>query len=134
MVDNSTSILDVLKNKHPLPYVSVERALLPCDDLLHIIDVDITEAQEEKVAREIQGGPGPGGSMTTMWQGCLLWSGVHSAELSDSIAKLARQLANLIILQNDIHALMASCLMALDECSGVLPIGNGEAPHSSLER
>ena len=39
---------------------------------------------------------------------------------------LARRLANMMVEWNDIRALMASHLLALDECPGVWLIGAGE--------
>ena len=53
-------------------------------------DVDVTAAHVEKVARQIKGGAGPGGTLATHWQDFLLRYGAHSERLKDAIAELAR--------------------------------------------
>ena len=88
--------------------------------------VAVTATHVEKVARQIKGGAGPGGTLATHWQDFLLRYGAHSERLRDAIAELARQLANTMVEWNDICALMASRLLALDKCPGVWPIGVGE--------
>ena len=45
----------------------------------------------------------------------------------DAVAMLARHLANRIIDWENMRALMASHLIALDKCPGVHPIGIGDA-------
>ena len=46
--------------------------------------------------------------------------------LKDAIAELARRFANTTVEWNDVRALMAGHLLALDKCPGVWPIGVGE--------
>ena len=74
ILDPSTSVnthgkmvLDVLKEKHPEPRKVTEKAFLLCEDLPPLVDVVVTAAHVEKVARLIQGGAGPGATMALHW-------------------------------------------------------------------
>ena len=95
--DGPKTVLDVLKEKHPDPAQSSVEVFLSCSELSPLIDVDITGSHVEKVARQIQGSAGPGGSTVSHWQGFLLCYGPHSAKLRDAVAELARHLANSIV-------------------------------------
>ena len=121
------SVLDILHEKHPEPGVIDELALMSCDDLPPLLDLDITADYVERVAHQTQGSSGPCGSTALQWHGYLLRHGVSSAYLRDAVAMLARLLANGIVDWDIIRALMASQLIALDKCPGVHPIGVGEA-------
>ena len=94
-----------------------------CDELPPMVDVDVTGAHVEKVARQIKGGAGPGMGLY----------GAHSERLRDATAELARRLANTLVEWNDIRALMPSRLLAIDKCPGVWPIGVGEVLRRIVE-
>ena len=106
--------------------------LLCCVTLCHYLD--ITVGHVEKVARELQGAACPGGSSALQWHDYLLRFGHHSGHLRDSVAMLARYLANSIVDWNSICALVANHLIVLDKCLGVCPIGIGEALQKFLVR
>ena len=128
------TVLDVLKEKHPLPREVHENAFLPCDELPILTCVDITGAHLENAARQIKGGAGPGGTTAQNWQDFLLWHGSRSEQLRDAMAELARRIANTIIDWHDIQVPMACRPTALDKCPGVCPICDGEVPRHILSK
>ena len=118
---------EVLKQKHP---ASTE----PGIEAMHNYDfppplmpgLDVTAEHVESTARKLQGGAGPGGSNAEAWQDWLLRFGKHSAELREAVASLTRRMSNDIVPWEQLRALMANRLIALDKCPGVRPIGVGE--------
>jgi len=61
-----------------------------------------------------------------LWHDVLLHYGSSSVHLRDSVAALCRRLCNSIISWDDVRALMASRLIALNKCPGVRLIRIGE--------
>ena len=60
------------------------------------------------------------------WQNLLLKQGRASENLREAMAALTRRLANNIVEWDDIQAMKANKLIALDKCPGVRPIGVGD--------
>ena len=112
--------------KHPMPGTVDPIAFIDCNTLPPLIDIDVTPSHVEKVAHCISG---PGDTDSLQWQHFLLRYGTHSARLRDGVAALTRRLANKLVDWEDISALMANRLIALDKCPGVRPIGIGECLH-----
>ena len=130
----SKSVADVLREKDPEPCSSGDDAFLPCDSLPLVLDVDITADYVQRVAHHIQGAAGLGGSTAMQWHSYLLRFGTYNARLHDAVAELAHRLANTVVEWEDIRALMANRLIALNKCPGVHPIGIGEALRRVLGR
>ena len=126
-VDGSSDrrVIDVLQEKHPDSGTLNDDVMMngefPC-----LVDVDITGSHIERLARSLHGGGGPGGTNSGHWRSFLLCYGTQSAKLRESVASLARMLANNVVEWEVIRALMASRLIALDKNPGVRPIGVGE--------
>ena len=117
------SVMDILCEKHLEPGFCDRPVFMPCNTLSPLLDLDITADYVERVAHQIQGSAGPGGSIALQWHCYLLCFGLSSARLRDAVAKLARLLANGIVEWENICALMTSHLIALDKYPGVHPIG-----------
>ena len=83
--DGST-VLDVLRLKHPDPCIPVSASFLCCDVLPQ---VEITSYHVLLSAHRIQGGAGPGGCDACHWQDFLLRYGAHSFHLRDAVAALS---------------------------------------------
>ena len=119
-------VIDILSKKHPNSVMPPKSSLMDCTALSDFETVEITGNIIQRVACMMQGSAGPGGCDATHWQDSLLRYGAHSASLRESVASLARTLANMVVSWSDIRALMACRLVALDKCPGVRPIGIGE--------
>ena len=122
----SMSVLEALRLKHPEPQSPSLSTLLKCDTLPPRLDVEATGAQIHYAASRIQGSAGPSGTDAHHWQDVLLRFGAHSDCLRDSVAALVRRLSNTITPWDDIRALVACRLIALDKKPGIRPIGIGE--------
>ena len=56
-----------------------------------------------------------------------LFASLWSSQWKSCVAVLARNMTNSIVPWEDFRALMANCLIALEKCPGVRPIGLGES-------
>jgi len=124
--DSGITVLDVLHQKHPSAQPPKASSLVPWATLPLFEDVEITGSHLLFVAHHIQGGAGPGGCDAGHWKDVLLHFGAHSSRLCNVVVALTHRLLNSIVPWNDIRALVANHLIALDKCPGVCPIGIGE--------
>ena len=122
----SMTVLEVLGLKYPDPSTPPDWVLPSMENLLYFEDSEITGSHILSIAHQLQGGAGPGGCDALHWRDILLRYGASSAHLCDSVAGLCRHLCNSIVPWDSIRTLVASCLIALDKCPGVRPIGIGE--------
>ena len=68
----------------------------------------------------------PGGCDASHWRDILLRYGSSSVQLCGSVAAVCRQLCNSLTPWDDVRALVAIRLIALDKCPSIRPIGIGE--------
>ena len=125
----SKTVLDALRLKHPDPSVPPTSVLPSFDNLPYLEDVEITGAHIQSVAHQFQSGVGPGGCDASHRRDILLQFGASSTRLHDTVAAVCCRLCNTITPWEDIQALIACRLIALNKCPGVRPIGIGETLH-----
>ncbi len=90
------------------------------------MDVDITEEASEKVARELAGSAGLGGTDSHAIQHWLLRFGTASQKLCTVLVEFTNWMSNCFPPWPAFQALMAGRLVALDKCPGVCPLGVSE--------
>jgi hypothetical protein len=123
-----------LEGKHPAGKLPHREALLDRpinpetgeEELPAMVNVQVTPAHVEKIARKLKGGAGPGGTDAAIWQHLLLYQKEASLELQAAVAALCEKLATDNMAWKLTRALFANRLVALDKCPGVRPIGIGE--------
>mgnify|MGYP006949136627 CR=1 FL=1 len=89
------------------------------------MDIDVTSAHVHGIAKKLSGAAGISGLDSMQWQSMLLKFGNASEQLREAVAKLTRRLANTIVPWEDIRALKAKRLIAVDKGPGVRHIGIG---------
>ena len=120
------SVEEVLRSKHPNAR-SVDVSLLPqFDSTPAFVDIDITPTVVERVAHDLHGAAGLGGSDAVAVSQWLTGFGDSSDRLRNVLASFTSWMANGFPPWAAYRALMAGRLLALDKCPGVRPIGIGE--------
>eukprot|EP00957_Ditylum_brightwellii_P159534 12144378-Ditylum_brightwellii.AAC.1 len=74
----------------------------------------------------MQGSAGPGSVKTLSWQDWLLRFGAASLKLQEAVTKLTRWLASTRPAWAVYRTLVAGCLIAMDKCPGIHPVGVGK--------
>ena len=128
------TVMEVLQSKHPEQATPCEEAFVECPNLPDLFFVEITSSHIQRVANKLSGGAGPSGLQSTQLQELLLKFGNHSAELREAYASVCRRLANNIVDWEEIRALKAKRLIALNKCPGIRPIGIGEVGDRFLSK
>ena len=110
------TVMEVLVSKHPEQMSPDEEAFVECNNLPDFLDVEVTSSHIERVAHRLSGGAGPSGLTSTTLQNMILKHGNHSAVLKEAFVSLTRRLANTYATREDIRALKAKRLVALNKC------------------
>ena len=125
--DVPTSVVDVLKHKHPHAQVATADALVEGNhDPLqtHLVIFDRIDASTiRSAALRTKGAAGPSGLDAHCWRRMCTSFKTASNELCLSLVLLARCLCTTFVDPKGLSALMACRLIALDKCPGVRPIG-----------
>uniref|UniRef100_A0A0G4I3E4 Reverse transcriptase domain-containing protein n=1 Tax=Chromera velia CCMP2878 TaxID=1169474 RepID=A0A0G4I3E4_9ALVE len=87
----------------------------------------ITEEDIATVARRLQGSARPSKFDSTQLRTAVLSLERESRELREELANLATEMGRRVFEWDQVKALMACRLVALDKCPGVRPVGMGEA-------
>ena len=120
------SVRDVLREKHPSSQLVAARALLPSNstcDTSPIIFEEIDEVLIQKMALKCEGAPGPSGLAANEWRKLCSSFGPSSNDLCCAIAAVTRRICVEFVDPCCLSAFVACCLIALDKCPGVRPIG-----------
>eukprot|EP00957_Ditylum_brightwellii_P208629 15358293-Ditylum_brightwellii.AAC.2 len=88
------TVNEVLISKHPDPTPPQESVFNKYEELLALIDLDITAGTAQHIASRLPGLVKPGGVKAVSWQDWLLRFGAASLKLREAVAKLIRWLAN----------------------------------------
>ena len=128
------TVLEVLFSKHPEQRETSQEDYIDCDELPPLIDVDITAIHVMQAAKKLSGSSGISGFDSYQLQKLLLRNGKHSDDLRESFARATRKLANSLVEWEEVRALKAKRLIALDKLPGVRPIGIGEIADRCFEK
>uniref|UniRef100_A0A0G4I6N4 Uncharacterized protein n=1 Tax=Chromera velia CCMP2878 TaxID=1169474 RepID=A0A0G4I6N4_9ALVE len=122
-------VAETLKAKHPPAKTPQAAALeaMPREGLPTLTPLLITKEDIAAVARHLQGSARPSGFDSTQLRTAVLSLGRESRELREELANLATEMGRRVFEWDQVKALMACRLVALDKCPGVCPVGIGEA-------
>ena len=90
------------------------------------VTADITGETVASVARQLSGAAGHGGTDSVSLQHWLLQFGTESTGLRKIVRDFGDWMANVPPTCVDYRALMLGCLIGLNQCPGVRPVGVGE--------
>jgi hypothetical protein len=128
------SVFEVLLSKHPEQRIPEENDFIECDELPPLINIELTGSHVEQAAKKLSGGAGISGFDSYQLQKILLRYGNHSEKLRDTFARATEKQANCILDWEEVRALKAKRLIALNKLPGVRPVGIGESPDRCFEK
>ena len=131
IIDNASgkTVRDVLEDKHPDPQPAHPEALLRGannEDFHSAIFENITGEVIQAAALHTQGAAGPAGLNALSWRRLCTAFGQKSNYLCAALAAVARRIFTTYIDPSALQAYTSCCLIPLDKCPGLRPIGVGE--------
>uniref|UniRef100_A0A0G4G3W2 Uncharacterized protein n=1 Tax=Chromera velia CCMP2878 TaxID=1169474 RepID=A0A0G4G3W2_9ALVE len=122
-------VAETLKAKHPPGKIPQAAALeaMPREGLPTLTPLLITEEDIAAVARRLQSSVGPSGFDSTQLCTAVLSLERENRESREELANLATEMGRRVFEWDQVKALIACRLVALDKCPGVHPVGIGEA-------
>ena len=125
---SSPTVKDILLSKHPNNQPVYPDCILSSDpDPPHPIIFDSIDGNAiRSAALNIHGSSGPSGLDAYAWRRlCTSFKGA-SIDLCNSLAGVAKRLCTTYVDSKSVSSFLACCLIALDKCPGVRPIGIGD--------
>ena len=124
---DSQSVLDVLKSKHlqaqPASPVAVPWSFVEVQQIHPVVFEQINASSIRSAALHTRGAAGPLGIDAHCWRSLCTFFKSTSDDIRHSLALLARRLCTSFVDPRAFFSLLTCCLIALDECPGVRPIG-----------
>ena len=125
--DQELRVCDILANKHPLGQPATEDALINPEEPpqpTHPVLFDRIDADSIRTAaKHTEGAAGPSGINAHGWRRMCCAFKMASADLCHALALLFKRLCTTFVDPSGLAPLLACCLIALDKCPGVRPIG-----------
>ena len=131
-------VLDILKLKHPRaqpasPDAVPERNTAP-PDVHPVVFEEITATSIRRTALQTKDAAGPSGIDAYGWRRLCTSFRYASHDLCNTLAAIARQLYTTFVDPEGTSPLLARCLIALDKCPGIRPIGICETPRCIIAK
>ena len=124
------SVRDILKQKHPEGKPVIPSAIDPFNPSPNephpVIFEQITGQLVHSVASKTEGAAGPSGIDAQGWRRLCSSFQQPSSDLCNALAGVCKRICSTYVDPNDLSALVACRLVALNKCPGVRPIGIGE--------
>lgn len=135
-VDESTTVRDILRDKHPNGEPLKFSAIAPSEEnSFHpVIFEQITGASILNASLHTDGSAGPSGMDAYAWRRLCGSFQKASTNLCEALAKIARRLSSSFVDPKPLTPLVACRLVALDKCPGVRPVGIGEVPRRIISK
>ena len=127
-----------LEKKHPARHPPSPEAVIPEQENEFRSQAIIFDQIDGKLildcALKSDGAAGPSGLDASAWKRLCSSFGSHSVDLCNAIASVSKRICTTYVNPEDIRALVACRLIALDKCPGVRPIGIGETVRRIMAR